>query len=463
MTDVAIVLAAGKGTRMRSQRPKVLHELAGRSMLDRVLGTLAGAGFPCPLAVVGYAAGMVQSRMGNRCTYVHQTAMLGTGDAMRVAMDVVSDDTDRVLLVHGDEPLIPAAALQQMLDRQRETGAFVVLLTTHVSDTRGFGRLLRDSEGNPTALVQEADLGPDQRHVDEVNLGAYVFDARWLRDQLRALEPHAPKGEYYLTDVVRPAAAARRVSAITIPGGPEVMGVNDLIQLEQSAQALYRRTNCDLMEQGVTIVDSASTFIDDTVTIEEDTVIHPFSMVSGVTSIGRGCQIGPHASIFSSHIGRRCRVLASTLEEAQLGDDVTVGPYAHLRPGAVIGAGAEIGNYAEIKRSFVGPGTRVHHFSYLGDAHVGADVNIGAGTVTCNYDGREKHRTIVGDHAFIGSDTMLRAPVTVGEGAFTGAGSVVTHDVAPGALVAGVPARLVREGPASSDPQPSSAITERET
>jgi bifunctional UDP-N-acetylglucosamine pyrophosphorylase/glucosamine-1-phosphate N-acetyltransferase len=444
--EEAIVLAAGKGTRMRSSLPKVLHVLAGKTMLGRVLDALEAAGFSCPLIVTGSDAEAIERVIGARGRSITQTEQRGTGDAARVAVAALPPYTTRILLVHGDEPLIPSDIYRQMLTVQAQTGAPVVLLTTRVRDTRGFGRVIRE-RGEPVALVQEVDLTPEQRAIDEVNLGAYVFDVAFLRRHLPALQAHEPKSEYYLTDVIAAAANERRtedgssVVAVTVPGGEEIMGINDLNQLEEATTATYRRTNRRLMAAGVTIINSATTFIDENVEIAADTIVHPFTMIAGPTQIGAGCTIGPGSRICASRIGRRCRIDSSTIEEAVVGDDVTIGPYAHLRPGAEIGAGVELGNYAEVKASVLGPGTRMHHFSYIGDASVGSNVNIGAGTITCNYDGTAKHRTVIEDGAFIGSDTMLRAPVTVGRSAVTGAGSVVTKDVPAGTTVAGVPAR----------------------
>lgn len=447
--DEAIVLAAGKGTRMRSDLPKVLHPLAGKPMLRRVLDGLASAGFHHPTVVVGYGQERIRQTFGDRCRYVDQGDQLGTGHGARAGIQALPGSVRRVLLVHGDESLIPPDAFQRMLDLQQSTGASVVLLTTRVHDTRNFGRVVRDACGRPVALPQECDLTLEQRSLDEVNLGAYVFDADFLRSTLTLLQPHPPKGEYYLTDLVALAAhnAADSSSgrgssaAIMLTDGEDVMGVNDLVQLERAGQVIYRRTNRRLMESGVTIADSASTFIDDDVEIEPDTVIYPFTVVTGRSRIGGDCRIGPGSHIVASHIGNRCTVLSSTIEEARIADDVRIGPYAHLRPGARIEERVEIGNYAEVKESRLGAGTRMHHMSYIGDSDVGNNVNIGAGAVTCNYDGHRKHRTVIEDEAFIGSDTMLRAPVKVGKGASTGAGSVVTHDVPPGVTVSGVPAR----------------------
>lgn len=454
----AIVLAAGKGTRMQSRLPKVLHALAGKPMLVRVLDALAASGFTCPLVVTGYGSEAVESVAGKRARMVVQPEQLGTGHAARVAVDLLPPAVERVLLVHGDEPLIPPTVYTQMLDLQARTRVPVVLLTTRVQDTRGFGRVIRVS-GEPVALVQESDLTSDQRQVDEVNLGAYVFDVPFLRRYLPLLQAHHPKGEYYLTDLVAVAAeqssASPLVAAVTIEGGEEILGVNDLIQLEQATATIYRSTNRRLMSQGVTIVNSATTFIDEEVQIEPDVIVHPFTTIAGVTHIGTGSVIGPGTNIVSSRIGRRCHIVSSTIEGSVVGDDVMIGPYAHLRQGADIDSGVELGNYAEVKASKVGTGTKMHHFSYLGDASVGRNVNIGAGTITCNFDGRAKHATVIEDGAFIGSDTMLRAPVTVGRGAVTGAGSVVTKDVIPGTTVAGVPARpLEARAPESTDLRP---------
>jgi bifunctional UDP-N-acetylglucosamine pyrophosphorylase/glucosamine-1-phosphate N-acetyltransferase len=439
--DAALVLAAGKGTRMKSRLPKVLHRLAGKPMLLRVLDSLADAGFPDPTVIVGYGADQIRDSVGDRCRYVLQEQQGGTGDAARVGAAALAPSVRRVLVVHGDEPMISGGVYREMLGLQSESGAPVVLLTTHAADARGFGRVIREA-GTPVALVQEADLAPEQKALTEVNLGAYVFDAAFLRDALSALEPHPPKNELYLTDLV--GMAVRRgylVEAVTIPGGMEVMGVNDLIQLEETSHAVYRATNRRLMAAGVTILDSASTFIDEDAVIAPDTIIHPFTIIEGAASIGSGCRIGPNSHITSSAIGDDCTVIASTIRDSWLDRDVVVGPYAHLRPGTRIGRGVHIGTHAEVKGSTFGAGSRMHHFGYVGDAEIGERVNIGAGTVTCNFDGREKHRTRVGDDAFIGSDTMLRAPLQIGERSYTGAGSVVTHDVAPGERVAGVPAR----------------------
>jgi bifunctional UDP-N-acetylglucosamine pyrophosphorylase/glucosamine-1-phosphate N-acetyltransferase len=436
---------------MQSNLPKVLQPLAGIPMLTRVLDALAGAGFSTPTVVVGYEAERIQRTIGDRCRYVVQEEQRGTGDAARIALEALPESVERVLVVHGDEPLIPASTYREMLDVQSGTGAPIVLLTAHLSDTRGLGRVIRNARNEPIALLQEGELTSEQQTVDEINMGAYVFDAAFLRHSLPQLQPHPPKGEYYLTDVIAMAVSGAVERALPVAAvelhDTQLLGVNDLVQLEGATREVYRRTNRRLMESGVRIVDSSSVYISDDVDIAPDTVIHPFSTISGPTRIGARCVIGPGSHISASSIGDDCTVLNSTIEESIVEDAVLIGPYAHLRPGSAVGTGVEIGNYAEIKASSIGARTKMHHMSYVGDACIGADVNISAGTVTCNYDGVSKQRTIVEDGAFIGSDTMLRAPLTVGRGAYTGAGSVVVRDVEPYTVVAGVPARVLRTVP----------------
>jgi bifunctional UDP-N-acetylglucosamine pyrophosphorylase/glucosamine-1-phosphate N-acetyltransferase len=420
-------------------------------MLLRILQVLGDAGFTRPAIVVGYGAEQIRQVVGDRYPLVVQEPQLGTGDAARIALEVLPAETKLLVLMHGDEPLLSPRVVDDMLALQRRTSSPVVLLTTLVEDTRGFGRLIRNKAGAAVALVQESEPIVEQQGSREVNLGAYVFDVAFLREALPALTAHPPKGEYFLTDVIGLAAARTErgegtaVETIQIEGGTDVMGINDLAQLEDANRRIYRETNRRHMLSGVRIIDSASTFIDDEVEIGPDTVIQPFTLLQGATSIGRGCKIGPNAHLLDSTVGDDSRVVASTLEDSVVGAGVTVGPYSHLRAGARVEDGAEIGNYAEIKNSSIGRATRMHHVGYIGDAEVGANVNIGAGAITGNFDGHRKQRTVIEDNAFIGIDTMLRAPVRVGKGASTGAGSVVLHDVPPGTVVAGVPARGIRK------------------
>lgn len=443
MINAAIVLAAGQGTRMRSSLPKVLHPLAGRPMIDHVLDALARAGIEHRVVVTGHEGDRVERALGSSIPTARQDPQLGTADAVRIGLTRVPNDARHVIVTMGDAPLLPPDLFQALLREQAEGGAAFALLAARLADPRGYGRVVRDDRGDAAAIVEEADADAAARAIDEVNAGAYCFDAAWLRANLGNVSA-SPSGEYYLTDLVALAAgAARRVAVVSAPDPALTMGINDRVALA-AAERVVRTQVCERhMRAGVTIVDPATTFIDAGVEIGEDARIEPFTMISGASRIGRAAVIGPHADVRDSSVGERSVVWASVLESSSVAEDAQIGPFSHLRPGSEVGARAEIGNYAEIKKSRIGAGTRQHHFSYLGDAEVGEDVNIGAGTVTANYDGTAKHRTVIGDRAFLGVDTMLRAPITIGEGAKTGAGAVVTRDVAPGKTVVGMPARPI--------------------
>jgi bifunctional UDP-N-acetylglucosamine pyrophosphorylase/glucosamine-1-phosphate N-acetyltransferase len=439
----AIVLAAGQGTRMRSRLPKVLHPLAGRPMLDHVRATAAAAGADPVVVVTGHAAEEVEAALGGDAISVRQEPQRGTADAVRVALGRVPDGVEQVLVTMADVPLLPAEVVNALVAEQATTGAPIVLLSARLPEATGYGRVVRDADGGCTAVVEEADADPATRSLTEVNAGTYVFDAAWLRATVDSV-PASPSGEHYLTDLVAMATAdGRTVRVVAAPRPEEAMGINDRVQLAAAERVVRARITEDHMRAGVTIVDPDSTFIDAMVEIGQDARIEPWTVLSGATVIGPEAVIGPGSRIRDSRIDARAHVYGSWVEESEVGEGAQVGPMSHLRPGSVVGAGAEIGNYAEIKKSRLGARVRQHHFSYLGDAQVGDDVNIGAGTVTANFDGTTKHETVIGDGAFIGVDTMLRAPVTVGPGAKTGAGSVVTRDVAPGKTVVGVPARPI--------------------
>jgi len=445
-SPAAIVLAAGQGTRMRSRLPKVLHPVAGRPMIDHVLATLAAVNAGPVVVVTGHGGDAVEAALAaadDPPQTVRQEPQLGTADAVRVALPLVPDTTDQILVVMADVPLLPAAWLGALTDVQRETAAVIALLSATVPNPAGYGRIVRDLDGRLLAVVEEADADTATRAVDEVNAGTYCFDAAWLRANLGRV-PLSPVGEHYLPDLVALAVAdGREVRVVGATDPLLAQGINDRAQLA-AAERLARRAIAQRhMGEGVTIVDPETTFIDADVVIGQDTRIEPWTILSGRTTIGEDAVIGPGSRVHDSQVGDRCRVWGSWIESAEVGADARVGPMSHLRPGSVVGPGTEIGNYAEVKNSRLGGRVRQHHFSYLGDAQVGDDVNIGAGTVTANYDGTTKHRTVIGDGAFIGVDTMLRAPVTVGPGAKTGAGSVVTRDVPAGKTVVGMPARPI--------------------
>lgn len=444
---VAIVLAAGKGTRMRSRLPKVAQRLGGRPLIAHVHAAVGAIEDATPLYVLGHMHEAVRDLLPEGTRAVLQQDQLGTGHAVRLAMDAVPPDCAEVLVLYADMPLIAPDTLRSLRTRHRQRGAKLTVLSAEVPSPYGYGRIVRAEDGTPLAVVEEKELTHEQRSLTEINTGIYVIDAPWLRETIGDLREH-PDGEYYLTDLVGRAAEQRALEVVADAQPDEILGVNDRRQLAQAERLLRGRINGALMDAGVTLIDPASTYIAADATIGMDTVIEPNVWIGEGVTIGEGCHIGGNSRIIASAIGDGCVIVASVVEYAQVEAGVTIGPFAHLRVGATLDAGVHVGNFAEIKNSVIGRGSKVPHFSYVGDAAVGTSVNIGAGTVTVNYDGRQKHRTFIGNGAFIGSGTMLRAPITIGAGAVTGAGSVVTHDVADGDIVAGVPARLHRRGPA---------------
>ena len=441
-TVAAIVLAAGQGTRMRSRVPKVLHQLAGRTLIDHVLDTLAAAGVEPLVVVTGHAAEAVEVRLAGRVETARQEPQRGTADAVRIGLARVPASTRQVIVAMGDAPLVPGEIFTGLIAEQAD-GREIALLSARVTDPTGYGRILRGAAGEVTAIVEERDADAATRAIDEVNAGTYCFDAAWLRENVERA-PASASGEHYLTDLVALAVTdGRRVAVLRAPRPELAMGINDRVGLAAAERVLRTEIAERHMRAGVSIVDPASTFIDATVQIEADARIEPFTILHGTTTVAADAVIGPHAQVSDSTIGARTSVWASVVESSSVAEDVQIGPYSHVRPGCQIGPRCRIGNFAELKKTSVGAGTQQHHFSYLGDAEVGAEVNIGAGAVTANFDGQTKHRTVIGDGAFIGVDTMLRAPVTVGPGARTGAGAVVTRDVPAGKTVVGMPARPI--------------------
>src|SRR5579875_392299 len=466
-TYAAVVLAGGKGTRMRSNLPKVLHQVAGLPLLAYVLealedipGTSAFAPFQSslaghrPVVVVGYGADQIAASFGERCGYALQAEQLGTGHAVLMAqeaVDALEPQPEIVLVCYGDTPLVKGEVLARVLVEHISRRATITFLTALAELPSDYGRVIRDGEGRVQEIVEVKRASEEQKQIREVNSGVYCFERAWLWQELANL-PRNPSGEYYLTDLVGVASSQGRTVATVGGSLDETVGINNRVQLAEVEQLLRRRILERHMYAGVTIIDPATTYIDAGVEIGSDTVILPGTLLSGSTRIGSFCRIGPGTTIENSTIGDGCVVCQSVVEETTFEDGVKIGPFSHCRPGAYLARNAHMGNFGEVKNSYIGPETDIHHFSYIGDATLGEKVNIGAGTVTCNYDGVRKNRTSIGAGAFIGSDTMLVAPVTVGEHATTGAGSVVKHDVPPGAVVAGVPARLLR----SSQPADSS-------
>jgi len=439
-TDI-IILAAGEGTRMLSDLPKPLHGLMGRSLIEHVLVATTSLAEEPPVMVVGYGADVIKDYLGDQVRYVKQTELLGTGHAVQQAEPILKGKSDLVLVVYGDMPLIQKKTLEAIIKAQQDHDGPMTLLTLESENPRGFGRIFRDNKGKIQSIVEEADANPEQLGITELNAGIYCFQSEWLWGALAKLTL-SPKGEYYLTDLVAQAVGeGLSIESVLAENPEELIGINTRIHLAEAGHILRRLINQKLMLGGVTIVDPSSTYIDPDVSIGQDSVILPNTFLQGNTEIGEKCLIGPGTRIFNASVGDSCEIEFSVVEESKIEDGVDVGPFSHLRKGAHLGPEVHVGNFGEIKDSYLGEGTKMGHFSYIGNAQIGKDVNIGAGTITCNYDGVEKHQTVIKDGVFIGSDSMLVAPLEIGENATTGAGSVVTKDVPDDTVVVGVPAR----------------------
>jgi bifunctional UDP-N-acetylglucosamine pyrophosphorylase/glucosamine-1-phosphate N-acetyltransferase len=428
----AIVLAAGRGTRMKSDRPKVLFPVAGRSLLAWVLDAVAGSGPDEVVVVVGHGSDEVRAALPSGVRAVTQEPQLGTGHAVMTALEAMGDvGGDTILVVPGDTPLLQPETLQALVAAL--PGAPAALLTTVMPDPAGYGRVLRDGE-RVVGIVEHRDATPEQRAIREVAVSTYAFEGAALARALAGLSRGNDQGEYYLTDAVAALAAGGEVRAVPVADPAEVQGVNSHEQLAAVAAAVRVRLTSSWMAAGVEMVDPGRVYLDAGVTLEAGARLYPGVHLEGRTSVAAGAVVGPEVFAVDSAIGPGARVWYAVLRGAEVGEGAQVGPFASLRPGTRLEAGAKVGTFVETKATVVGRGSKVPHLSYLGDAVIGEDSNIGAGTITCNYDGREKHPTVIGDRVFIGSDTMLVAPVRIGDDAVTGAGSVITHDVSPGAL-----------------------------
>ncbi len=431
MNHMVVVLAAGQGTRMKSARAKVLHEIAGRPMLHWVLDAAAGGEPSSIMVVVGHDAEAVRASLPAGVDSCVQEPQRGTGDAVAVAMAALgAHDPDAVVIVlPGDTPLITPETLSSLALKHTGSDAAVTVLTAVVDDPDGYGRVVRSQDGSVAAIIEHRDADPETRAIMEVNSGIYAFTVRDLTTHLSELRPDNVQGEYYLTDVVSASVGSGRKVEAVIADSAEVAGVNSHVQLAGAARIVRSRILEALMVGGVSIVDPERTYIDHGISIEPGAVIQPGVHIHGSSTVGTGAIVGPDVYCEDSVIGPGARVWYSVLRSAEVGEGCQVGPFASLRPGTVLKRGAKAGTFVETKQTVVGEDAKVPHLSYIGDASIGDRANVGAGTITCNYDGFEKHSTIIGPDAFIGSDTMLVAPVTIGAGAMTGAGSVITSDV----------------------------------
>ena len=448
MKTASIILAAGQGTRMRSRLPKVLHPLLGKPMLLYALEAARAALDTVPVLVIGHAADEVRAAVeaaGADALFALQEQQLGTGHAVMSARGAAPEDAEIVLVTCGDMPLLRSETLRRMVNLHQESGG-VLTMTSVVGDVpRGFGRILRGADGSVQAIVEEAAASPEQLAIREYNVSAYCFNAQWLWLHLEKVQLSAKK-EYYLTDLVAMAAQeGRRVESLVLQDRLETLGINTRVDLADAETALRKRVNDTWMLAGVTLLDPATTTIEPDVQIGQDTSILPNTALRGKTVIGEDCRIGPNTTLLHTTVGTGTTIWDSVAEYASVGSHVSIGPFCHLRKGAVLADRVHMGNFGEVKSSYLGENAKMGHFSYIGDATIGANVNIGAGTITCNFDGVNKNRTEIGENTFIGSDTMLVAPLKIGKNARTGAGSVVTRDVPDNTLVYGVPARERKE------------------
>jgi bifunctional UDP-N-acetylglucosamine pyrophosphorylase/glucosamine-1-phosphate N-acetyltransferase len=449
----AIVLAAGKSTRMRSKLPKALHPVCGKPILSHILDALSGAGVTRRVVVVGHEGDTVRRTLDERygadsLLFAEQTVQKGTGHATQMAEPLLAAHKGIVLVLPGDTPLLSSDSLRRLLETHLSTGAGATLLTAVLPhDAGSYGRVLRDDDKMVTGIVEARDATPDQLKVREINTSVYAFSAPSLFRALRDLRPDNAQGELYLTDVIKLLREAGETIAAEVASDPDVvLGVNTRAELADINTKMRARLLHDLMLSGVTVTDPATTYVEAGVTVGQDTTLLPNTHLIGETYIGEDCIIGPNSIVTHTTIGNRVVLRVSVADHATIGDDSKIGPFSHLRPGTALGKGVRIGNFVETKAAVLEDGVSANHLTYLGDACVGAKTNIGAGTITCNYDGFQKNRTEIGANTFIGTHSTLVAPLTVGNDAFTAAGSVITDNVPDGAFAVARERQTVKEG-----------------
>ena len=439
MSDlVAVILAAGKGTRMRSKYPKVLHKVGGKPMLQHVIDAATAAGCDEKVVIVGHEAELVEAMVGDQGKIALQAEQLGTGHAVMQTAEALQGFTGTALILCGDTPLLDGEELKKFCEAHKASGAAATVLTAIMDDPFGYGRIIRDADGNVQGIVEQKDATEAQKAIKEINTGIYCMECPLMFDILATLTNNNAQGEYYLTDVLEKLnAAGKKVGGVITEDSDMVMGINSRKQLSVAEGVMRQRILDKLMDAGVTIMDPASTFIEGSVKIGRDTVIYPYTWLEGSTEIGEDCEIGPNARFTNVKIGDDCHLQFIYGHDCEVKNHVTAGPYVHLRPDTVISDHVKIGNFVEVKNSNVGEGTKLPHLTYIGASDLGSGVNMGCGCITVNNDGKKKHRTIIGDNAFVGCNTNLVAPVTVGDGSYIGAGSTITKEVPASDLAIG--------------------------
>jgi bifunctional UDP-N-acetylglucosamine pyrophosphorylase/glucosamine-1-phosphate N-acetyltransferase len=431
----AIILAAGQGTRMKSKLYKVLHPVCGKPMVQHVVEQVSQLGLQEIVTIVGHGAELVKEQLGEQSKFALQAEQLGTAHAVSQAVSLLGQETGTTLVICGDTPLITAETMEALLQHHEEMGAKATVLTAYIEDPTGYGRIVRNDKGYVEKIVEHKDASDDERKLREINTGTYCFDNQALFESLKKVSNENVQGEYYLPDVIEILKKEGSiVSAYQTDRFEETLGVNDRIALSQAEDIMKKRINQKHMMNGVTLIDPNNTYISVDAVIGSDTIIYPGTVIEGETTIGSDCVIGPHTTLKDSEVGNGTAIRQSTVHDSRIGNDVAIGPFAHIRPDSVIGNDVRVGNFVEIKKSIFGDGSKASHLSYIGDAEVGTDVNLGCGSITVNYDGENKFKTVIGDGAFIGCNSNLVAPVTVGEGAYVAAGSTITDNVPAKAL-----------------------------
>lgn len=429
-----LILAAGKGTRMKSDMPKVIHKVNGIPMITKIIDTLSGLNPEENILILGHKKEEVLKVVGENCDYVLQTEQLGTGHAVIQAKEKLEGYDGDVMILCGDTPLLRESTLKSLYEYHKESGAVTTILTSIYENPFGYGRIVKE-DGLVKAIVEEKEASEEIKKIKEVNAGVYCFNSKELFKALDKIDNNNEKGEYYLTDVIGiQVSENKKVQSFILEDKMEILGVNSKVELAQAGKVLRDRKNRELMEEGVILIDPETTYVEESVKVGRDTVLYPGVVLQGKTVVGENCEIIGNSRIIDSVLGNNIRVESSVIEESILEDGVTMGPFAHIRPKSLLKEKVHIGNFVEVKKSTLEKGVKAGHLTYLGDAQVGENTNIGAGTITCNYDGVNKFKTVIGKDAFIGSDSMLVAPVNIGEKALIGAGSVITKDVPSNSL-----------------------------
>ncbi len=436
MTELrAVILAAGKGTRMRSKLPKVLHKVGGKPMLQHVLDAADAAGAAEKIVIVGHGAELVENMVGEQGKIVLQAEQLGTGHAVMQTQEALAGFTGTAMILCGDTPLLDGGELKKFYEAHVQSGAAATVLTAFMDNPFGYGRIVRDADGNVQGIVEEKDADAQQKLIKEINTGIYCLECPLMFDVLATLTCDNAQGEYYLTDVLTKLnEAGKKVGGVVTADSDMVMGINSRRQLAEAESVMRVRILNKLMDEGVTVMDPSSTFIEGSVKIGRDTVIYPFTWLEGSTVVGEDCEIGPNVRLSNVEVGNGTHLQFVYGHDCRVCDEVTAGPYVHLRPDTVIGNKVKIGNFVEVKNSNVGTGTKLPHLTYIGDSDIGSGVNMGCGCITVNYDGKKKHRTVIEDNVFVGCNTNLVAPVTVKAGCYIGAGSTITKEVPENSL-----------------------------